>query len=196
MLPVIALEGLLERPHEVEQRDLAEIQIPLLLLGGNRQWLGLARPDAHAHPVHLGHRLSDLLEAAVFEQPLDQLLARILLGLAGVARRPRQEHLGLEVDQQRRLVDVLAGDVEVQLFHQLQIGVELVADRGHRDVGDLHPVELDEVQQQVERPLEDRQVDLPGLGQGALLALGGRCREIRRLVAHPPTFSAVWRTLL
>ena len=151
----------------------------LLLRRQGRQRLGLARPDPHAQPVDLGEGLRDLLEAAVLEQPLDQLLPRVFLGLAGGLRRPREQHLGLDVDQQRGLVDVLAGDVEVQLLHEPEIRVELVADRRHRDVGDLHPVELDQVQQQVERPLEDRQMDLPGLGQCRLRAFALR-RGLRR----------------
>src|SRR3712207_7892569 len=40
-------------------------------------------------------------------------------------------------------------------------GVELVADRRHRDVRDLHLVDLDQVEEEVERPLEDRELDAP-----------------------------------
>ncbi len=114
-----------------------------------------------AQPVHLGQRLRHLLEPPVLEQPLHQVLARVLLGLALAGRRPRQQHLGLEVDEQRRFVDVLAGDVEVELLHQLQVGVELIADGRHRDVGDLDTVDLDQMQQQVERPFEHRQLNAP-----------------------------------
>jgi len=99
------------------------------------------------------------------EEALHQLLARIRDRLAVGVDLTWQQHARLQVDEQRRLVDVFAGDVEVELLHQRQVLVELVADARHRDVGDLHLVDLDQVQQEVERPLEDRQADPPRLGQ-------------------------------
>ena len=59
------------------------------------------------------------------------------------------------MDQHRRLVDVLAGDVEVELLHQAQVLVKLIADQRHRDVGDLDLVDARQLQQKVERSLKD-----------------------------------------
>jgi hypothetical protein len=171
MLLVVADEDLLERPQEIEERHLAQVDLLLLLALGGRRLLegGLRRlsgEDAEAQPVELAEGLRHLFHPPVFEQAGDEVLARILFGLAARGRcRPWQEELRLQVDEDRRLVDVLAGDVEIQLLHEPQVLVELVADHRHRDVGDLHPVDLDEMKEEVERPLEDRQVDPPGLGE-------------------------------
>ena len=40
-------------------------------------------------------------------------------------------------------------DVEVELLHQAQVLVELVADRRHRDVGDVALVDADQVQEKI-----------------------------------------------
>ena len=63
----------------------------------------------------------------MLEQPAHQRVARILLVAfdAGGGFRPRQQHLRLDVDERRRHHQELAGDVEVQLLHQLD-GVEIL----------------------------------------------------------------------
>ncbi len=82
VLFLIAHQGLLEGPQEVEERHLAEVHLLFLFLGAGGKRLRPAGPDAHPHAVHLGEGLGRLLEAPVLQQTLDQLLARILLGLA------------------------------------------------------------------------------------------------------------------
>ncbi len=67
--------------------------------------------------------------------------ARILRRLFARPPPSRQQQFRLDLDQQRRLVDVLGRDVEVELLHQPQVLVELVADHRHRDVGDLDLVD-------------------------------------------------------
>ena len=157
VLAVVAAEHAVHGAQQVVETDLAEGQRLRLrvLLGGELPQLGtLARPDAAAHAVHLGEGLRRLLELAILQQARHQLLAWVGDRLALGVHLPRQQHARLELDEQRRLVDVFAGDVEVELLHQLQVLVELVADAGHRDVGDLHRFTFT-CAQQVERPLDD-----------------------------------------
>ena len=44
-------------------------------------------------------------------------------------------------------------------MHQLEVDQVLLADPGNRDLGDLDLVLSDQVQQEVERPLEDGKLD-------------------------------------
>ena len=116
--------------------------------------LPLRRPQLLALVQQLGRRL----ELLVLEQPADERVARIFLLAfdAGRRLRPRQQHLRLDVNQRRRHHEELAGDVEVQLLHQLD-GVEiLLRDERDRNVVDVDLVLLDQVEQQVERALEVR----------------------------------------
>ena len=97
---------------------------------------------------------ADLLEALVLEQARDQLGARIAPFFLLVVRRRRQQHARLDPREGRRHHQVLAGDVEVQLAHQLEVLEVLLGDLRDRHVGDLELVLADQVQQQIERPLE------------------------------------------
>ena len=114
--------------------------------------LPLRRP----HLLALVQQLGGRLELLVLEQPAHQRVARIfLLALdAGRRFRPRQQHLRLDVNERRGHHEELAGDVEVELLHQLDRVEVLLRDERDRDVVDVHLVLLDEVQQQIERPLE------------------------------------------
>src|SRR4029079_6173424 len=58
--------------------------------------------------------------------------------------------------------EVLARVVEVELAHALDHREVLVGDRGDRDVGDLDLALLDEEQQEIERPLEEIELDATG----------------------------------
>ena len=63
------------------------------------------------------------------------------------------------MDERRRHHQELARDVEVEFLHQLEVVEVLLRDERDRDVVDVHLVLLDEVEQQVERPLEILQAD-------------------------------------
>ena len=70
-----------------------------------------------------------------------------------------QQHAALDVHQRRRHHEELAGDFEVEHLHDRQILHVLVRDPLDRDVVNVHLLLLDEVEQQIERPLEDLQLD-------------------------------------
>ena len=102
------------------------------------------------------------LEFLVLEQPPDQRIARIFLvvGIAGGGLGPRQQHPALDVDQRRRHHQELAGDVEVELLHQVEVLEVLLGDQRDRDVVDVHLVLLDQMNEQIERALERLHLDL------------------------------------
>ena len=83
-----------------------------------------------AQRLALVQQLGRRLELLVLEQPPHQRLARILFRLAVLLRRigPRQQHPRLDVDERRRHDQELAGHVEVQLLHQLDVGEVLLRD--------------------------------------------------------------------
>jgi hypothetical protein len=83
--------------------------------------------------------------------------------IAGRGLGPRQQHLALDVDQRRRHHQELAGDVEVQLLHQVQVLEVLPGDDRDLDVVDVHLVLLDQMNEQIERALEGLQLDLDRL---------------------------------
>jgi hypothetical protein len=127
-----------------------------------------------------------LLVALELEQALHQLLARIdgLLLALRLGRLDRHQHLRLDVDERRRHHHELAGHVEVELLHQLQVLHVPARDRRDRDVMDVDLVAPDQVQQQVERPLEERQRDAGRVvRQDGLDALGHGDR-LGSVVAH------------
>ena len=120
-----------------------------------------ALPLRGAQRLALVQQFRGGLELLVLEQPPHQRVARILfLALdAGGRLGARQQHLRLDVDERRGHHQEFARDVEVQLLHQLDRVEVLLRDERDRDVVDVDLVLPDEVQQQVERPLEVVELD-------------------------------------
>ena len=123
------------------------------------------------------------LEALVLDEPADQRLARVLalLVLAGrllLARRRRQQLAALEPRQRRRHHQVVARDLEVQRSHEVEVLEVLLGHERDRDVEDVELVPAHQVQQQVERPLEQLERDgvdrRPPLAREALACLRHR----------------------
>ena len=85
---------------------------------------------------------------------IERLLLVELVALLG-----RQQRARLQVDQRRGHDEELAGDVEVQVLRGPQVGQVLVGDLRHADLVQVHLVLLDQVQEQVEWPLEAVQLD-------------------------------------
>src|SRR2546422_8230412 len=146
-----AHEDVAQRVEQVGQARIAHRRL-VLVAGYHR----LARAREHVAIEHLplAERDRDLAEALILDQLLHQLGPRVLLGLFVLARQ-RQQHAALDVGEGRRHDEVLARAVEVQLGQLLEHRQVLVGDGGDGDVGDLHLVLLDEVEEQVERALED-----------------------------------------
>ena len=160
-----ALHHRLERVHQAEEIDL---ELGLVVVAGE---LGDAavgpQPLRGAQLLALVQQSGGRLELLMLEQPAHQRVARVLdLAFdAGGGLRPRQQHLRLDVDQRRRHHEELAGDVEIELLHQRDRLEVLRGDERDRDVVDVDLVLPDQVQQQIERSLEVRQLDREGIGR-------------------------------
>ena len=110
--------------------------------------------------------LGGVLEALVLEQALDEFAARIFgFALATLGGRARQQHLALDVDEQRRGVDEVAGDVDVGVLEVLDVGEKLRGDFRDGDVVDVDVLLADEVEQEVEGAVVDL-ADDDGKGEG------------------------------
>ena len=70
-----------------------------------------------------------------------------------------QQLAALDVHERGSHDEKLAGDVEVELAHDLDVLDELRSERGKVDLVDVHFLLLDEIKQQVERTLEDLEFD-------------------------------------
>ena len=78
---------------------------------------------------------------------------------------PRQEHPGLDLGQHGGHQQVFAGELEVQLLHQLDVLHVLPRDVRDRDIEDVEILAPDHVEEQVERTLECLEEHLERLGR-------------------------------
>ena len=157
MLGAVSVDGALEEGQEIEQRDLREVGLfglpfPHLDPGGR------SAPESEADGFHLVQRLGDALVLAVLEEPPHELVARVLHRLALHGGHARQHHLRLDVEEHRLDVEELGRDLEVELDHEDDVLVVLPADVGHGKIPEVDLVPADEVEEEVQRPLEHRQL--------------------------------------
>ena len=80
--------------------------------------------------------------------PERQLVVEVDVGILG------QQAAGLQLDERRRDEQELRGHLEVEDLHALELGEVGVHDGGQGDLVELHLLAQDQVQEQVERPLE------------------------------------------
>jgi hypothetical protein len=107
----------------------------------------------------------------VLDQPPHERIARVsLLFHARQRFRTWQEHFRLDVNQSRRHHQEFARDVEIQLLHHVNCLQVLRSNQRDGNVVDIDVVLFDEVQQQIERPLEV--IELDGKGFGRRFELG------------------------
>lgn len=72
----------------------------------------------------------------------------------------RQNQPAFDFEQRASHLDEFAGRRQIELLEHSQVLDELLGDRRDRDVGDLDLVLTHQIQEQVERPAKDRQLDL------------------------------------
>ena len=120
----------------------------------NSRTPGIGPGGGFEHLLLLQH-LGGVLEALVFQQALDQLAAGVFGGILRPRRRARQQHLALDVDEERGGVDKLPGHVHIAGLELVHIGQELGRDFGDGDVVDVDVLLADKVEQEVERAVVD-----------------------------------------
>ena len=104
-------------------------------------------------------RRSGVLILFIFQQALHQHVARlggrqlgdVVLNLDALAR---QQALRLDLQQRAGNQQEIAGDVQVKILHAAHFGQVLVGDLRDIDGADVNLLAADQVQQQIERPLE------------------------------------------
>ncbi len=123
------------------------------------------------------------LEFLVFDQLANQIPARIVF--FGVFFRrlliDRKQTAALQVNQVRRHDDEFARDVDVQFLKGLEIFEVLAGDSLERDLVDVELVALDQIQQKIERTLENLELDLVFALHAAGGMLGARPPIVNRL---------------
>ena len=143
--------------NKTEQIDF---ELRLVLLAGDlRDAVVRSAPLGTSHRFPIVQQLSCRLEFLMLQQAAHERLAGILFGLILRGIRPRQQHTGLDVDERRRHQQEVAGHIEIQLLHQLQVLEVLLGYQHDGNVVNVDFVLPDEVQEQVERPLEAAHLD-------------------------------------
>ena len=102
------------------------------------------------------------LELFVFNQLPDQLPARIIF-FCFLLRRLLihwKQAAALDIEKVRRHDDEFAGHIDIQFLEGLQIFEVLPGDALDRDVVDVELIALDQIEQEIERALENLEFDL------------------------------------
>jgi hypothetical protein len=161
LLPGIAIENTLQGIHQIEQPHIVEqLVVALRFVFGRTRRAGIDLPPHAFLRVELSCRL---FECLVFEQTPDEFLAGIrpfLFILCSFI--DRQQHPGFDLEQRRRHDEKLTGHAQIQLLHGLDIDQILLRDHGDGNVVDIDLVLLDQVNEQIERPLEVLDTNLIG----------------------------------
>jgi hypothetical protein len=143
-----------ERREEVPRGQLAEVQLALgcvvreLVLEA-AEVLELAPAPALLEVVR------GALEAAVLDQALDQLVLGVEQVVVERDLLTRQERARLDREQRRRHDEVIPRHLDVEALEAPDVQHVSVDDLGEAHVLDLHLLFLDEVQEQIERALEE-----------------------------------------
>ena len=122
--------------------------------GGNS-----VEPDPHQREIALGQRQlvecpRSGLHAFIFEQPANELRARIFHLFAGKRWRLGQEKPRFDFDQYRRHQQVFGGELELRLPHHFDVAQILTRELRHRNVENVDILLANEIQEQVQRTLE------------------------------------------
>ena len=129
---------------------------------------GAARDRAAALDEPRVQHLRRVLERLAVEQPREQQVAlleprQLLVEVDVVAAG--QQAPRLQLDERRGDEQELGGRLEVEALHALDLRAERVDDARERDLPEVDLFLQDEMEEEVERALEDRRRDLVGHGR-------------------------------
>ena len=141
-----AFKNLLESFDQVNERD---DQLALHFVAAVKRFIGV-RPDVGFDLLLLVEQLRGILEFFVFEQAVDEFVARVRL-VGGQQRVHRQEQFGFDVNQRGSHVDEVGGDVYVERFELVKVVEILLGDFGDGNIVDVHLLLADEIEQEIER---------------------------------------------
>ena len=180
---LVELEALSDRLHhlaegveQIPDLDVFEVDFGLVVAFDLRRAAGMSQRLLVGGLAEVD---GCVLERLVLQQLAHQFRSRVeaqALLLAFLLRRGRQEHTRLDFHQRRGHHHELARNIRVELGEHLDVGDVLLGDPGDGDVVDVHLVPADQVQQQIERPVVDVQVDAV-VGGHVIQRVAGRRRD-------------------
>ena len=94
-------------------------------------------PDVRFDLLFLVEKLGGIFEFFVFQEAVDEFVARILF-FGSQQRINWEQHFGFDVDQGSGHVDEVGGDVYVELFELVEVIEILLSDFGDGDIVDVH----------------------------------------------------------
>ena len=115
---------------------------------------------------------------------LDQVFLLLDFQLGPLLRR--QEHAAFDHHERGGHHEKLAGDLKVELAHQVNVGDELRGEFGEVDLVNVHLLLFDEIKEQVERAFKDLELNFVfrherGKSKSAARGLQWRKLDSRRL---------------
>src|SRR5713101_4503954 len=147
-----AFQNLLERFHQI---DYVRGNLWFGSLGLHEVANGWIRPYRVFELLFLHQHLRCGFELFVLDETIHQFGAGVVVGFRGRRRITRQQHLRLDVNQNRSHVDKLGGDVHIQFAKLFYVGQILAGNFRNRYIVDIDVLFADEVEQQVERAFID-----------------------------------------
>ena len=150
-----ALHHILQGQQHFLQRDLRKDSHDLAL-----HQLDRSRQVIAFHARQQIDVLGCLLEAFVFLQPANQLGARVFFFATFRRSRSRQQHARFDLGEHCSHEQIFAGQLELQLGHDLDVLHVLPRDLGDRNVENVEILAADQIQQQIERAFEGFEEDL------------------------------------
>ena len=116
-------------------------------------------PDPHQREIALGQRQlvecpRSGLHAFIFEQPANELRARVFHLFAGQRWRLRQKEPRFDFDQHRRHQQVFGRELELRTAHHFDVAQILTRELRHRNVENVDILLANKIQEQVQRTLE------------------------------------------
>ena len=107
--------------------------------------------------------LADVAERLHLEQARDEQIALDVVFVVDLRPRGREQGLRLQREQRRRDDEELGRDLEVGALHAVDVGEVVLGQPRDRDVADVDALVADQRQQELERTLEDLELDLIGV---------------------------------
>ena len=161
MVKVRARGGSENGTKRLQQVEEADFDLSRCLGGGFRA--RTVRPvNVASQQSALGQGFRGLFVALVFKQASHQFGPGIDGFFIRAVALPGQEHPALDQSQGRGHQEVLARHIDIQILHHLDVGEVLLADLGDGDIDDFDFVLPNQVEQEIQRPLEKRQLDRIG----------------------------------
>ena len=142
------LEYVVKREQQLFERNVGQLSDDLTF------WrFSVDHKSISFEPRQVANILSSLFKALVFLQSTNQFGTRIVLVVV-FHLGPRQQHARFNLCEHGRHQQILAGQFELQLFHDFDVLHILFGDFSDRDIEHIDILAPDQVKKQIQRPLK------------------------------------------